>query len=131
VDQRLYRVAGNRPHRLTRNEVPELARGLLAFIRRQALVEGVAINSVGFIRLYSEGAGVDLLVRSDDWIKLVPYLKDGTLDTTLLPVPEPYVLNPVSRFDASVLDANDRELYNRILTLLRQLFTIEFPTTDI
>lgn len=94
-------------------------------------MEGVAINSVGFIRLYSESAGVDLLVRSDDWIKLVPYLKDGTLDTTMLPVPEPYVLNSVSRFDASVLDVNDRELYNRILTLLRQLFTLEFPTTDI
>lgn len=131
MDQRLYRVYGDRPHRITQNEVPELARGILAFIRKQARVDRVAVNNVGAIRLFSATAGVDLLVRSDDWIKLVPYLKDGTLDTTLLPVAEAQVFDTSSKFDSSVLDVSDKELYDRILTLLNQLFPIKFPTTNL
>lgn len=131
MDQRLYRVYGRRPHRITLNEVPELALGLLAFIRKQATIDRIAINNVGCLHILSPTAGVDIIVRSDDWYKLVPYLKDGTLDTTELPVAEVCVLHPNIRFDASVLSANDLELYGRILTLLQRLFPTRFPTSNL
>ena len=92
VDNRLLSAYGKRPHRLTRNEVPELARALTAWVYRQVNIDKLVVgNNVPCIRLFN-AKGVEVLVRSDDWAKLVPYLKDGSLDLTQLPADDPAVV---------------------------------------
>jgi hypothetical protein len=131
VDNRLYHVNGARPHRLTRNEVPALTRALMGIIRRQAFIDRHVVSDVPCIRIHNNGKGINILVRSDDWAKLLPYLKDGTLDLELLPVEQPCVLNPNTYYDPMAGDVWDPELYARISTLLNTLFTIEFPTSNL
>lgn len=131
MDNRLQQADGLRPQRLTRREVPALARALVAVIRRQADVDRHLIGDTPCIRIVNLGAGVNVLVRSDDWQKLVPYLKDGTLDVSQLPVARPVVLNPRVSRDASVVDVWDSELYGRVVALLETLFKVGFPVSDL
>lgn len=126
MDQRLFYVGGRRPERLTRNETPDLARAMVAFMRRKASIDRPVVLGLGCVRIY--GPGINVLVRADDWIKIVPYLKDGSFDWTVLPVIRPVVLNPPV-IEGTNLDVGDQQLYERILTVLNQLFTVEFPTS--
>lgn len=103
----------------------------MGVIRRQASVDAHVIGEVPCIRVHNGGRGINIMVRSDDWAKLVPYLKDGTLDLELLPVAEPGVLNPNTYYDPMAGDVWDPELYARIESLLNSLFTIEFPTSNL
>jgi hypothetical protein len=103
----------------------------MAAVRRQAYIDRHVINNVPCVRITNDGGGINVLVRADDWVKLVPYLKDGTFDVSLLPVEKPVVLNPNIHYDASAGEIWDPELYARIFTLLNDLFTIEFPTSTI
>jgi hypothetical protein len=125
VDQRLFFVNGRRPERLTRNETPDLARAMVAFLRGKAKIDRTVVCNVACVRIY--GPGINSLVRGDDWINLVPYLKDNSFDWTILPVLHPVVLNPPV-IEGTDLDVGDQQLYERILTVLNQLFTVEFPT---
>jgi hypothetical protein len=77
--------------------------------------------------LHFSGAGISILVRSDDWAKVVPFLKDGSFDDLVVPVSNRSPLNRHVFFDASMSDVNDAELYNRILHTLEPFFTIDFP----
>lgn len=131
MDQRLFRVFSHRPHRLTRNEVPDLAKAIVAFIRGRARVERLVVQDVACIRIFNLAAGLDVNVRGDDWVKVIPYLKDGSWDTSLFPVPEPVVLHVNTYYDPSVVDVNDRPLFERVLNVLDKLFTIEFPTSNL
>lgn len=131
MDNRLQDAYGLRPHRLTKNDAPVLARAILAFQRRQALVDKHVVQDTACIRIHNEAAGINILVRADDWVKVVPYLKDGTFDTTLIPVEDPVVLNPNRFRDVSTIELADRELYDRILTILLRLFPVEFPTSNL
>jgi len=132
VDNRLQQANGRRPHRLTRNEVPELARALTAWSYRQAQIDKIVVGgNIPCIRIFN-AKGMDVLVRSDDWAKLVPYLKDGTLDLSQLPVDDPaVVLHPNTYYDASGVEIADPALYKRILTFLLNIFTVDFPTSKL
>jgi hypothetical protein len=125
VDQRLSYVAGQRLERLTRNETPAVARAMTAYFRHQAQVTTGVLNGVPYVHIFNPGI-LSVSVRRDDWKKIVPYLKDGTLDTTITPESRPVVLKPSIQADASVIDDTDA-LYVRTLTLLNSLFTVEFP----
>lgn len=131
MDNRLFKIYGSRPQRLTRNEVPALARGIVAVLRGRASVDRYVIHDIPCTRLFNPGGGINILVRSDDWVKVVPYLKDGTLDTTQFPVNTPGVLYPNTFFDPSASVIWDTELYERVVTILLKLFTIEFPVSNI
>jgi len=116
---------------MTRNEVPKLTIALLAVTKNQALIEGLMVGEVPCIRIHNNGGDVNILVRTEDWAKIVPYLKDGTLATELVPVTKPVPLHPNTHNNASVGDVWNRELYNRIQTLLNNLFPTEFPTSNL
>jgi hypothetical protein len=116
---------------MTRNEVPRLTAALLAVTQGQALVEGLMVGEVPCIRIHNNGGPVNVLVRSEDWAKIIPYLKDGTLSTALLPVAKPVPLHPNTHNDTAVGEIWNSELYNRIQTLLNKLFTTEFPTSNL
>lgn len=127
MDQRLFYIAGQRPERLTRRETPELARAMTAYFRRQASVTKGVLNDVPYVRVFNPGL-FSVVVRWDDWVKIIPYLSDGSFDTTIIPDPSWCYLNPNQVFDASIVDITD-PLYNRILNTLNGIFTVEFPTS--
>jgi len=121
MDQRLFHANGHRPHRLTNKDVPDLARAIVAYIRKQASLNKHYIHDVSCISF--SGVGVDILVRADDWAKVVPLLKDGSLDPMVVPVS---TVNIRARAGTSVLDTSD-PLYKRTVELLSPLFPIDFP----
>lgn len=124
MDQRLFRIGGLRPHRLTKQDVPTLAKAMVAVIRGQASIYRHVIRDIHCLRF--SGTSIDLLVRSEDWVKVLPFLKDGTLDPLVVPVSPYTVLDRRATYDASVVDANDPELYFRIITILDPIFTVSF-----
>jgi hypothetical protein len=128
VDERLFRIAGVRPYPLTRHELPALAEAMLAYLRRQALVERMVVCDVPCVRFFNRSSGINVVVRSDDWAKVVPYLKDDTLDPLIFPTPVLTTANRQVQYAGSVLSINDHQLYARTLELLERLFTTEFPT---
>jgi len=125
MDQRLFRIGGSRPQRLTKQDLPTLARAMVAVIRKQAQLHRYAVRDVHCIQF--SGPGIDLLVRSEDWVKVLPFLKDGTFDPLILPVSQDRVSSRTVPYDASVADLVDPELYHRILRFLDPLFTRQFP----
>ena len=127
MDQRLFYIAGQRPERLTRRETPELAKAMTAYFRRQASVTKGVLNDVPYVRLFNPGQ-FSIVVRWDDWVKIIPYLSDGSFDTTIVPEPSWCFLHPNQVSDASIIDLTD-PLYNRILNTLNGIFTVEFPTS--
>jgi hypothetical protein len=125
VDQRLFKIAGRRPERLTKADTPEVAKALTAYYRRQAQVTKGVLNDVAYVRLVNPGV-LDVVIRWDDWVKILPYITNGTFDQTLVPNPTLFVDRPSTLADASIIDLTDG-LYERILTILNRLFTVEFP----
>jgi hypothetical protein len=125
VDQRLFKIAGRRPERLTRADTPEVARALTAYYRHQAQVTKGVLNEVAYVRLYNSGI-IDVVIRWDDWVKILPYVTDESFDTTIIPEPTLFVAHTAVLASASTIDQTD-ELYQRILDVLNQLFTVEFP----
>lgn len=124
MDQRLFRIGGHRPHRLINRDVPALARAIVAYIRKQARVDKHQIQNVTCLHFI--GGSVDFLVRSDDWAKVVPLLKDGSFDPLVVAVHTPNVRTRTEQFDPAVSDIND-PLYQRIVDVLNPLFPISFP----
>lgn len=129
MDQRLFSIAGLRPQKLTREDLPALATAMVGAVRHRITIDSHVINDVPCIRFF--GPGVNVLVRGDDWIKVVPYLKDNSFDVTIIPVAQQVVLDSTTRFDPAVITVADAALYNRILTVLRTLFTATFPTSNL
>jgi len=125
MDNRLFRIAGFRPHRLTKHDVPTLASAIVASMRQQANVQRLAVREVLCVRLW--GTGFDILVRSEDWTKVVSFLQDSSFDPLIVPVSQAMVSNRSTYYDASVLDRNDSELRDRVIRALEPLFTVDFP----
>jgi hypothetical protein len=115
---------------MTRNEVPVLAKAILASVRGLATCCRGFYRDISYIWIFSNDSSVDMVVLASDWDKIVPYLKDSLFDPHIVPVPKVVVINPSQRFDEAVLDLSDEELYNRILNVLNNLFTVEFPTSS-
>lgn len=120
----------HRPHRMTQNETPDLTRAIMGVIRGQASCERGYARDLPYVWLHGE-SGINIIVRADDWAKVIPYLRDGSFDPTLVPVSRQVVLNPPVRFDGALLDQNDQELYNRIKNVLDSLFPVKFPDGQI
>jgi hypothetical protein len=88
---------------------------MTAYYRRQVQVTKGVLNEVAYIRLYNPGI-IDVVVRWEDWVKILPYITDGSFDTATYSCP-------------TTMDQYD-QLYQRILNVLNQLFTIEFPQSQ-
>ena len=100
---------------------------MTAYFRRQASVTKGVLNEVPYVRVFNPGL-FSVVVRLDDWVKIIPYLSDGSFDTTIIPDPSWCFTRPNQVFDASIVDLTD-PLYNRILNTLNKIFTVEFPTS--
>lgn len=119
MDQRLNHIFGHRPHRVTRAENPSLALAIVSFLKGMASCTMGRSGGVSFYRFYSE-TGVDFLVREEDWVKVVPYIKDSSFDTNVFPESRNSTLHPNTK--SSVSDFIGSELYCRVLAVLNELF---------
>lgn len=73
-----------RVHVLTRRELPLLADALVAYLRGRGKVTICDLSERRYVSLTGEGFHVNVLDR--DWIKIMPSLVNGPLDTVLYPV---------------------------------------------
>lgn len=123
MDHRLFRINGLRPHRLTKHDLPSLAKAMVAYMRKEASLEKHFVQNIACIHFC--GVGINILVRSDDWVKVIPYLRDGTFDAIVTPVPRARMRTPLS--EANMADVYSSDMYYRILHTLDPLFPDDFP----
>jgi hypothetical protein len=125
VDVRQDILDGRQVTFLTKDDVPILARAIVACIRKLGRIDRVRFHTVEVIKL--TGVGFNLYVRSEDWLKIAPYLLDGTLNPTVTTFAPP-TSQPI---DVSTIDLQDRDLYVRVYNILLGLFPHAFPTSKI
>jgi hypothetical protein len=118
---------GQQVANLTRNDVPYVAKALVSCIRGFAGLKVIyARNRVAMI--YISGLGIDLYIRSEDWLKIAPYLVNGDFNplTTAVAITrgDP-LLNPAT------VDIQDADLYRRVSGILTELFPTPYPTSKI
>ena len=129
MDARLSRIDGRRLSFLRRTDLPELARAIVGFERHQVQCAPDFVRETRIVRL--RGPGVDVIVRGEDWDKIVPYLRDGTFNPLIVPTPHVTWLHPEVDLDLSVIDVNDRDFFVRVLGVLRSLFTEDYPISNL
>jgi hypothetical protein len=121
MDQRLSRIHGIRPHRLLKGDLPALAKAMVAYMRKEAKVETFFVKDVACV--YFSGVGISTLVRSEDWVKVLPFLENGTFESKLTPV----VSVRTNYNESDLADIYSSGMYHRILRTLDPLFPVSFP----
>lgn len=130
VDSRLFLLDGQRPSRLRKTDVPNLAKGLIAVLRKRASIGTGYRQGVGYVRIWDPG--FSMIVLKEDWERIFPFIRDGSFDPLLTPVNPPVAyLNPKISFKDSVLELADQPLFQHMLALLEPLFPAEWPTSTL
>lgn len=126
MDARLWSIFGKRAESLKRPDLPDLARAICAYMRRlDVRLHAGQTRETSYVLFQGENNSFNVLVRGDDWAKIVPYLQDDTFS----PPPEP--LRPWANGAASLanIDTYDPYYYGKVLGVLQQLFPQDFPTS--
>ncbi len=130
MDSRLSLVNGRRLSRLRRQDLPEVARALLAWSRPGSRV-GISIV-IHISHTHITGKNFDVAILSEDWEKIEPLVKEGLFSQFLFPTRAPAVFSdPSVSLDLSLVDANDRQSYLRVLSLLWGLFPDSYPVSNL
>jgi hypothetical protein len=129
MESRWQTVHGLRLASLTSHELPELARAIVAYERKRIAAQKGQLRDITYVRLF--GDGIHVVVRGEDWDKILPYLKDGSFNPREVPDPQIVYLNEEVRFDPGSTETRDSALYNRVLGVLRALFPKTFPTSNL
>lgn len=127
VDNRLFYVDGRRLVRLRKEDLPELARTIIAVIRKRAHAGVARVKNVDYVEIH--GTGAKALVLKSDWELILPYLQDESFNPYVVPVAPP--VKPIDlqvAYDEPILDRADKPLYERIVGVLQGLFPQSFPT---
>ncbi len=123
MDARLATIAGHRPHRLLKKDLPEVAKALAMY---PALQVGRDIQGgVEYIRLF--GIGVDVLIMSEDWALIFPLVQAGFFNDAIYPAAILRGLNPSDGVDPSSEASCRHPLYVRTLQKLQELFPQDYP----
>lgn len=127
VDSRLFRIGGRRVVRLRKEDLPELARAIVAVTRIRARAGVTTVANVSYVEIV--GKNVDVMIPAEDWKKILPYVQDESFNPTLFPARQAsQPLDPQIAFDELLLDHADKPLYERTLGILTGLFNETFPT---
>lgn len=127
MDNRLFHVDGRKILRLRQEDLPELARAIIAVVRRRARAGFFRVQDVDVVEL--QGVGVSALVQGADWARILPYLQDESFNTLLTPAAATFGYNdPDIAFGEPILDRADLQLYHRVHGTLQGLFTETYPT---
>ena len=128
MDNRLWSINGLRPESLKQTDLPNLARALVAYMRRLDItLETGYVRNTGYVLFKGTKNSFQVLVRGDDWAKIIPFVKDGTLtppNEVLLPW-----RNGVSSPTLANIDVFDANYYNQVLGVLSGLFPAAYPTS--
>jgi hypothetical protein len=126
MDARLWSIFGQRAETLKRPDLPNLARAIVAYMRHLDIsVHAGYVRNTSYVLFQGEKNTFQVLVRGDDWAKILPFIQDDTL----APPPEP--LKPWYNGVASLanIDVYDSLYYNQVLGVLNGLFPQDFPTS--
>jgi len=127
VDDGIYRIRGRKiPSQSTDVDLPEMSRAIVSAMRRQATVNLDNRKSARFVRI--SGLTFDVVISSFDWSRILEVIGQETFSTQFLPVESSVrAFDSRVRLSPSTLDTND-PLYNRVLGVLRELFSTAVPT---
>jgi hypothetical protein len=123
MDARLARIAGHRPHRLLKKDLPELAKALVTFPFVQ--VGRDVRGGVEYVQL--QGVGVDLIIMSEDWESIFPLVEVGFFCDPVYPSAVLHVLRMDPRDDPSQESSSRNPAYRKALAKLQELFPADYP----
>lgn len=124
MDARLARIAGHRPERLRKKDLPELAKALVLYPFLQ--VGRDRKGGVEYIQML--GVGVDLIILSEDWEQIVPLLEAGFFSDPVYPAGVLRTLRADDPRDDPSRESSPRyPAYTRALLKLQELFPQDFP----
>ncbi len=129
MDARLSRYLDGRLVKLRRSDVPLVAKAIVGHIRGQYQASRSFVHNTGIIRIW--GGDLEVVVRAEDWEKIIPYLRDGYFNPQLFPTNPLYTTSSKVHMDPATLDLDDPELYQRVLGVLETLFPDDYPTSDL
>jgi len=123
MDARLARIAGHRPHRLLKKDLPELAKALVLFPYVQ--VGRDVRGGVEYVQL--QGVGVDMVVLSEDWDRIFPLIEVGYFSDAVYPAAVLHLLRAEPQDDPSLESAARHPAYLKALAKLQELFPADYP----
>jgi len=130
MDSRLPRFHGQRLVHVRRGDCPVLALAIVGATRKLGvLVERTVYDTTPVV--YLHGRGIDIVVRAEDWVKVLPYLRDGTFNPEISPLQPPQYLQPEVMLNLSILSETDQVFYRRVLGVLEGLFPEQYPTSNL
>lgn len=126
MDERLSVIGGQQVMNVTADDIPALAHAIVSLILGQGRAGSQQIAEVSVVRLI--GVDFDLYLRSEDWLKIVPYLADGTLNPLVIAADPLIQDQPIA---SALIEVQNPILYKRVYGVLTTLFTTRYPTTKI
>ena len=107
MDSRLSYHHGQRLMHLRRSDLPQVALGIVGATLKLVQSERGVHGTTPFVRL--SGRGINVVIRGDDWSKIVPYLENGVFNPQVVaPDRIPY-LQPEFILDIATLDSTDKD----------------------
>ena len=127
MDNRLAAIGTKRPGKIRKQDIPDLATALVGYWKGLGTLDAGTSRNISYVRLL--GPNYDVLVTGEDWIKVLPYLQNGTLGPG-------FFASPGLGLDSQVLtgkDFGDPTLYNRTLSTLTTIFSDaeSYPTQTV
>jgi hypothetical protein len=131
VDSRIkFTPNGKRPSRLMYSDLPVVARAIISIIRKQGTAKVVSRYGLHYVQLV--GRDFNLVILMEDWEKILPYIREGSFNSTIFPIGyEVCYSDPSSHYDSATLDEADKLFYERTLYILQGLFQEDYPTSDL
>lgn len=125
MDNRLFKIWGLRPVSLRREDLPEVARGIVCLYRGKAKVTIGTTKNVPYVLI--SGRGLKVQILADDWAKITPYIQDGSFDQMILVTEQHNVyVDPNTAYDPSLIDRTDMPYYLYVLGILQGIFSESF-----
>jgi len=127
VDNRLFKIETRPGHQL-QQDLPLLARALVAVFKKRGQAKIGVKKNVRFVRLETPEFHVQLL--ASDWAKIMPYIEDESFNQVVVKSQIDSVwVDPVSAHATALISRTDQQYYLRILGILQGLFPTAFPTS--
>ena len=131
MENRQWSINGIRLETLKAPTLPDLARAIVGYMRGFATVHAGYKHNVQYVsfvgKQYPSGKAFpfQVVIRGDDYVKLVPYIASGQFD----PPPEPLLPWREGNVNISNIQVFDQQYYNKVLGVLQGIFTQDFPTS--
>lgn len=126
MDSRLFNIP-LRPGTPRTQDLPLLARAIVALFKGGAKVKTGWVKNLGYVRIETRDFQVQLLAK--DWSKILPFIQDGSFEETVTKAQmDALYLDPTLVNDNSLVDRNNLQYYLKILYTLQSLFMESYPT---